>query len=306
MRRLITVSVLAVLALPPTKASDFATRVLAYNPTNGVSGYTDRPENVLGPPSTTATPGTPDNTSLVSFGWGGSLILGFDRPIRNDPAHPGGYDFIIFGNTLYTAEDDSAPNREPGYVEVGIDPSGRHEYGDGSTVVWYWLKGQPSPASRAGYPVALPPMDATVWGYADCTPTLGTGDPRVPDDPHMPGISEGSAGGDAFDLSWAVDSNGAPVVLPYVDFVRITCAVNAFHPVTGIVSTEVDAVSLVRPVYLGDLDGDGAVTLRDAARIARYVGGLETLSDDEKRRVVLVGEPSLAHAAGILRTCAGL
>jgi hypothetical protein len=60
------------------------------------------------------------------------------------------------------------------------------------------------------------------------------------------GITPGSAGGDAFDLSWAIDREGKPVALDHADFIRITHALNATSPF-GISSSEIDAVSLVRP-----------------------------------------------------------
>jgi len=39
------------------------------------------------------------NTQLVSLGSGGSLTLQFFTPILNDPGHPYGLDFLIFGNS---------------------------------------------------------------------------------------------------------------------------------------------------------------------------------------------------------------
>ena len=72
------------------------------------------------------------------------------------------------------------------------------------------------------------------------------GDPLIPDDPMTAGISPGSAGGDAFDLAWAIDRDGKPVTLDHADFVRITHALNATSPF-GVSSSEIDAVSLVRP-----------------------------------------------------------
>ena len=85
-------------------------------------------------------------------------------------------------------------------------------------------------------------------GYANVTPTDGLGDPLVPSDPFMDGITPGSAGGDAFNLSWAVDAQGQPVKLDHADFVRITHALNVKDPKFGQSTTQVDAASLVRPL----------------------------------------------------------
>lgn len=293
----------------PFTPEDFATRVLAYDGTNGAVGYDD-PARALGPPSENALPAVPDNTAVVSFGWGGSLTLGFNRPIMNDPRHPGGYDFIVYGNAFYVAGDPSASWHVPGYVLVGVDPSGNHAYGDGSNVAWYWLRGDPAPATLAGYPLASVSYTTNYKGHANNSPTDGSGDPLVPDDPDEPGISDGSAGGDAFDLSWAVDvTTGEPVALDYVDFVKVVCAVDGAAPAIGRYHTQVDAVSLVRPRIVGDVDMDGRVTVLDAVSTARAVAGQDTLSAEQIRRAKVVtedGEPTLADAAAILRLAAGL
>lgn len=297
------------MASGPTSPSDFATTVLASNGVNGASGYNAHPEFAVGPPSKIATPAVPDNSSLFSFGWGGYITLGFDKVITHDPRHPGGYDFIVFGNAFYAGGDETAPFREPGYVEVGVDATGRHLYGDGSSVKWYLLKGTPSVSSVSGFPIAPPVYGDTVIGYADCTPTDGSGDPLVPSDPASTSITPGSAGGDAFSLAWALDSNGAPVSLAYADFVRVTCAVNAVSNLGSPVSTEVDAVSLVRPRVPGDVDYDGAVTLADACLALRAAHGVADLSGEQEIRADVTGHdgiPTLADVAGIARTAAGL
>lgn len=294
-------------AAGPVSKADFATKVLAYNGIHGVPGYTSHPEYALGPPSATATPNVPDNSSLFSFGWGGYITLGFDKPITNDSRHPGGYDFIVFGNAFYAGGDPTAPYREPGYVEVGVDPTGLHQYDTG--VKWYWLKGTPAPASISGFPMAFPGWTDPLIGYADCTPTDGSGDPLVPSDPFFATITPGSAGGDAFNLDWAVDSNSAPVHLNYADFVRVTCAVNALTNLGSPYSTEVDAVSLVRPRVPGDVDYDNAVTLSDACLALRAALGTDVLGPEQERRADVSaheGPPTVADAALILRTAAGL
>lgn len=45
---------------------------------------------------------------IVSLGAGGSLTVGFDEPITNDPAHAYGVDLIIFSNAFFI--DDSWPS----------------------------------------------------------------------------------------------------------------------------------------------------------------------------------------------------
>jgi len=121
------------------------------------------------------------------------------------------------------------------------------------------------------------------WGYADCTPTLRLGDlngdnviddPNAvaevfytrPDNPLVVGLTPGSAGGDAFDIAWAVDEvTGAPAQLEGFDFVRISTGVNYIPANTalGEISTEVDAVADVAMGRLGDSENDGDIDLAD-------------------------------------------
>jgi hypothetical protein len=234
----------------PYLTTDFATAVIAADGTNGVPKYNQNPERVLGPPSRTATPEIPDNDGIFSFGWGGSITLAFDRPILNDPRHPGGLDFSVSGNALFVGGDPSTSYQEPAFVEAGVDLNGNGQPDPDEP--FYLLRGQPDPGSPPRFPLAaalfgVVDHEATpVWGYADVTPTQGMGDPLLPDDPMTSGITPGSAGGDAFDLSWAIDREGKPVALDHADFIRITHALNATSPF-GISSSEIDAVSLVRP-----------------------------------------------------------
>src|SRR5205085_10885885 len=96
-----------------TLPTDFATHVVAFDGTNGKKGFNTRPEAALGPPSAAATPTVPDNGDIVSFGWGGSITLAFDRPILHDPLHPGGYDFIVFGNSFYVGANPEISFESP-------------------------------------------------------------------------------------------------------------------------------------------------------------------------------------------------
>jgi hypothetical protein len=238
----------------PFLPGDFATHVIAFNGTNGKPGFNLRPEAALGPPSAAATPAVPDNGDIVSFGWGGSITLAFDRPILHDPLHPGGYDFIVYGNSFYVGGDPHITFQGPAYVEVGDDLNGNGVPDPGEP--FYLLRGKPDPGAPPQFPLpadlygAVDHRQIPMLGYADVTPTDGSGDPLLPNtnDPVTGGITPGSAGGDGFDLSWAVDAQGQPVKLDHADFVRITAAVDATNPVFGRSATQVDAVSLVRPL----------------------------------------------------------
>lgn len=121
-------------------ASPFATLWKDYNPGSNPSfGYTD-PNAALGSPArftgtnaafnypSAVTPfnGAFDYDQVVSIGTGGSLTLGFDQPITNNPLNPFGIDLIVFGNTSFI--DADFPNgivgglfSEGGVVELSAD-----------------------------------------------------------------------------------------------------------------------------------------------------------------------------------------
>src|SRR5690349_11350207 len=92
-----------------TSQAQYANSVVSYSSGTGfVSGYTD-PASALGepslsPPGPIRCPYYPSDppyliSQLVSVGTGGSLTLQFNTPILNNPSHPFGMDFIIFGNS---------------------------------------------------------------------------------------------------------------------------------------------------------------------------------------------------------------
>ena len=128
------------------------------------------------------------------------------------------------------------------------------------------------------------------WGYADYSYTLEIGDLNadftnsgpydcpnmpaelfytVPDDPYTIGINAGSCGGDAFDISWAVDPNTwQSANLNSFRYIRLTTAVDIRQlGVLGEISAEIDAVADVRPY--GDINGDNKVDYFDLALLAQ-------------------------------------
>lgn len=82
------------------------------------------------------------------------------------------------------------------------------------------------------------------FGYADNTPVLSFSEP-LPDNPYTPEI-EGS-GGDAIDISWAVDANKKPVYLDKINFIRIYTGMNALAGWLGEISTEVTGIRIMQP-----------------------------------------------------------
>jgi hypothetical protein len=277
-------------------ARDFATRVFNWSGVNGASGFNTDPTQVLGFPPPNATPTTPDNSKVFSFGWGGFVEVGFDRPIQNlpagvDPHNPDGYDLIVFGNAFYVGGDPCRVWGEPGYVEVGIDRNGNGVPDEDDD--WYLLL-PPSPDPRDAQGIPRFPLPSSwfgslsvcptpIVGYADITPITRLGHPLVPDDPFTPGLQGISAGGDPFKLEWAVDwRTGQPVPIERAHFVRITHAGDASLGLLGRSSTEVSAIALVR--RYGDTNADGCVDDSDLLEVLFQFGQMgDSLAGDVNR-----------------------
>ncbi|SMO35027.1 Por secretion system C-terminal sorting domain-containing protein [Saccharicrinis carchari] len=84
------------------------------------------------------------------------------------------------------------------------------------------------------------------YGYVDNKPIKRGVSMDIPDNPYTLDVVEG-CGGDAFDISWAVDKDGAYVELDEIDFIRIYTGVSQNAGAIGEVSTDVCGVALVKP-----------------------------------------------------------
>lgn len=236
---------------------------------------------------------------------GGRITLAFDAPIANlpaTPANPRGADLIIFGNAFYVAGNANRRFAEAGIVEVSRDNNangladdawfiipGSHLGGDSMAVslplpasVFALPNGQPI----VNNPLGLDATDEGIWGYADCTPTIALGDLdadgeidapslaaerfyTVPDDSRRVGIDRFSGGGDAIDISTAIDAaTGAPANLASVDFVRVSTGVNATSAALGAISTEISGVSRVIVRARADVAGANQSPGPDGVRSA--------------------------------------
>ena len=182
--------------------------------------------------------------------------------------------------TVVTWDDDPDDPTYPPSDEAFIPP--------GRSGVWT-TEGFLLPAGVFGVPLVENPAASEgqegIFGYADYTPTLQLGDLNaddeiddpalsaevfytVPDDPFRVGLTEGSGGGDSFDIAWAIDPvSGEPAGLRGFHFIRITNAVNASFPEILVleVSTEIDAVADVAVDAFGDHDADEDIDVADVA-----------------------------------------
>ena len=86
------------------------------------------------------------------------------------------------------------------------------------------------------------------FGYAESRKTQLKGDLTSPDNPYTPDALEGS-GGDAFDISWAIDKAGNPVQLDEIRFIKIVSATNANQEGgTGEISPEITGVTRTKAI----------------------------------------------------------
>lgn len=82
------------------------------------------------------------------------------------------------------------------------------------------------------------------YGYADNHKSNSSKALNQPDNP-LTDETEG-CGGDAFDIEWAVDSNGESVTLDSIYFIKIYCGIFDANTTTGEISTEIKAIVPVK------------------------------------------------------------
>jgi hypothetical protein len=202
--------------------------------------------------------------------------------------------FVIRGSSLPAVPSDSYATQDWD-TDTGTPtpPANVLWYPDSVPASAYSTSAYELPPMFAANIVTLPPeaTEEAVFGYADFTPTLSPpagDDPELfysaPDDPFAIGVTPGSAGGDAFDIAWAVDPlTGAPANMPGFDFIRITTAVDAIIGPLGEISAEIAGVSRVRPRILleGDATGDGVVNFADLNAVLSQFGTSGQLAEGD-------------------------
>ncbi|MFW5706907.1 MAG: T9SS type A sorting domain-containing protein [Bacteroidota bacterium] len=82
------------------------------------------------------------------------------------------------------------------------------------------------------------------FGYADNLPRA-TSPFNVPDNPYTPEIE--NAGGDGFDINWAIDANGSYTDLDEIHFIKVQTAMPDHGGWLGEVSTEITGAIVVAP-----------------------------------------------------------
>lgn len=224
-------------------------------------------DKVLGAPIGGGTY-APDLSSIVTLGEpGGYVVVEFDPPIENHPDNIDGYDFIVFGNSLWWNGDPKYPDIEFGVVEVEYNGNwyvlipeenrgklskdeftyNKDVYSEGQ-----WTFGEEEQVTVSCWSVN---SDVSYIGFADNTPTMEIDDNTwdfysIPDTPGDTGINVNSGGGDAFKIEWALDPETfEPVTIDKISKIKISTAKYYKSDYTlepslryQLKSTEVDAI----------------------------------------------------------------
>lgn len=269
----------------PNEPSAFANRVLEYRPAPGQFMNTPtmayKEGFTAGQVLEYANEYIRKQYLLSLGGFGGTIVLGFHRPIRN---LPGEYDFKVHGNASYnmygTATGEPGGSAEPGIVLVSKDVNANGLADD----EWYELAGSEygKETETRGYEITYhrpEPANGNVrwtdnqgkegyvhrnsfhtqasyypqWISEDEITYCGTRlkDNAVNEGGTWVGYSYPWGYADnhlnntemsKFKIDWAVDAKGGKVTLDEIDFVKIYSAVNQNAGQTGEISTEVMTV----------------------------------------------------------------
>lgn len=171
--------------------SPFASVVHEYRPAPGQfvqDGAFNDPRAALGPPVGGGTLDGDERKAVTLGGFGGVIVLGFERRVEDDPKNPLGLDCIVFGNAFWASGDPNRRWGEPATIEIALDANGNGLPDD----PWYLIPGThlPEPWNAAdtqtwdddtndgAFPPAfddwIPPGESGVWQTAGF---------RLPSDP---------------------------------------------------------------------------------------------------------------------------
>ncbi|MGA2176943.1 MAG: hypothetical protein ABSH38_18360 [Verrucomicrobiota bacterium] len=207
------------------RGGPFAGAVVSYNPGAGFApGYTNT-SAVLGPPSAADSYGDAvdpfdpawQTNQILSIGAGGWLTVQFDPPVVQEPGNAFGRDFIIFGNSFFDVTNFSAaPSlwatsgqviNDGGQTRVSVSRDG---------AAFYTLN--PALAPTVNY---LFPTDASGNFQLPVDPGLAPSNFAGATLAGVAALYQGAAGGASFAIAWAQDTNGNPVSLYDIRYVRV-------------------------------------------------------------------------------------
>lgn len=201
---------------------------------------------------------------LVSLGaWGGYIVLGFDHTVINESNKD---DLVVYGNPL-------ANFAEPGIVWVMKDANGNGKPDDtwyevkgseynkpgyirdyevtytkpaaGGPVAWKDNKGNSGTVNMGskveGYPSWISGNEYTLKGSLLPTTNIRPG-AQITSMPFAFGYADNLAEGDKIDIANAIDTDGRPVALAGIDFIKIQTGIQANLGILGELSTELIGV----------------------------------------------------------------
>jgi hypothetical protein len=233
-RKLLVLAIASVCVLPRIASAQFANSVLAYDHGTGFASNFTNANAALGAPAGggSITPFAPpfSSSQLVSIGAGGFLTLQLGMPITDDPTHPFGIDFLLFGNPFFVITNGSGASATTSGAVFSSSISTRVEVSQDATT-WFMLDPTRAPTVGAYYPT-----DGTGNALLPVNPALGAADFAGINLAGIRSLYAGSAGGADYDLSWARDGDGKPVMLDSVSYVRIDV-------LSG--RTQIDAIAVV-------------------------------------------------------------
>lgn len=206
-------------------------------------------------------------------GFGGYIVFGFDHMVPNVE---GEADFRIWGNTIWQNEEIRGGSAEPGIVMVSYDANGNglpddewyelagSEYYSNGTVHNYTISyefGNPIKWNDSlgviGEMTLNPFHSQPYWPqWTEARKLTFTGTRLAPNAVDVSGngtnfilysygfgyadnFPNSYAAENSFDISWAVDSNGNPVKLPGIHFVKVITGLNQQCGSLGETSTEI-------------------------------------------------------------------
>jgi hypothetical protein len=266
----------------PAAPNPFAFQVVAAHGPFGASPYDD-PASLLGRPSTNFYDpwgswsggthvrrvklvesaynlnATQTHKLITTLNNGSSIIVRFEQPITDHPAHPYGVDFLVFGNAFYSSSglvNDSTDMStlmltgggfsEPTKVSVSPGYTGAPGQDPADPTTWAWYRYDDGPYADTAFPTHAYRWNRTnaTWSneLMDFTkpvnpafgPVLQTGGLSAAD---AIDLYDGSGGGTGFDLA----ASG----FAEIRYVKI-------EGLPGFSGGEIDALAAVRPAALGD------------------------------------------------------
>lgn len=217
---------LALASAVPMAYGQYASAVVSYSAGSGAAPGFDQPTAALGEPSRFTVhefggpvdPFSPPflSAQIVSIGAGGSLTLELAAPVRNDPSHPFGMDFVVYGNAGFIFSDFEAGKTDGTLFGASASGSTRISV-SANNVEFFSLDPALAPVADSYFPTdgqgvfGLPVNPALASASAFNGGTLS----------EIRAAYAGSAGGTGFDLAWARDGGGSPAGLDEIRYVRI-------------------------------------------------------------------------------------